>query len=97
MNTDPAHPFVSSIPVGKPYSLNERKIQKSESDQEINHVYGDILIESNPWIELACAEAERSVETGGGPFGAVLLQVDDETNEVIRCARSPESTWACRL
>lgn len=84
MNTDPVNPFVSSIPVGKPYSLNQRKIQKTESNPEVPHVYEEILIESNPWIELACEQAERSVETGGGPFGAVLLQIDDETNEVIR-------------
>lgn len=84
MNTDLENPFVSSVPVGKPYSLNHRKIQKTELGPEIIHVYEDILVESNPWIELACEEAVRSVETGGGPFGAVLLQVDDETNEVIR-------------
>jgi len=84
LNTDPVNPFVSSVTVGKPYSLNQRKIQKTESGPEVIHVYEDILVESNPWIELACEEAERSVKTGGGPFGAVLLQVDDETNEVIR-------------
>ena len=84
MNTDHANPTASSVHVGKPYSLNHRKIQRAESDQEVKHVYEDILIESNPWIELACEEAVRSVETGGGPFGAVLLQVDDETDEVIR-------------
>lgn len=84
MNTDIVNPFVSSVPVGKLYSLNHRKIQKIESGPEVIHVYEDILVESNPWIELACEEAERSVETGGGPFGAVLLQIDDETHEVIR-------------
>lgn len=84
MKPDPSDPFVSSVPVGAPYLLNLGRIQGAESAQEVSHVYEGILIESNPWIELACEEAIRSVECGGGPFGAVLLQVDDETNQVIR-------------
>jgi tRNA(Arg) A34 adenosine deaminase TadA len=72
------------VPVGKPYSPNHRKIERADLTQEVKHAYEDILIEPNPWIELACEEAERSVRTGGGPFGAVLLQIDDVTDEVIR-------------
>ncbi|MGD2142315.1 MAG: nucleoside deaminase, partial [Candidatus Bathyarchaeota archaeon] len=41
-------------------------------------------MEPNCWIEMACNEAKQSLEMGGGPFGAVLLQIDDETGEVIR-------------
>ena len=52
--------------------------------KETSSIYQNIMIESNRWIELACEEAKDSVERGGGPFGAVILQVDDETNEVIR-------------
>ncbi|UCD46233.1 MAG: nucleoside deaminase [Candidatus Bathyarchaeota archaeon] len=33
---------------------------------------------------MACEEARWSVEVGGGPFGAVLLQIDDGTGEAIR-------------
>jgi tRNA(Arg) A34 adenosine deaminase TadA len=84
LSPDSGKPFVSSTPVGRPYSLKHRKTKKTASDSGVIHVYEDILVESNPWIELACAEAVRSVETGGGPFGAVLLQIDDKSNEVIR-------------
>jgi tRNA(Arg) A34 adenosine deaminase TadA len=48
------------------------------------HVYKEILVEPVPWIEMACEEAKASVVDGGGPFGAVLIQVDDETGEVLR-------------
>jgi guanine deaminase len=84
LNADSVRPFVNSVSVGKPYSVNHRKIQVTESGQDKANIYEDILVESNPWVEMACEEAVRSVRTGGGPFGAVLLQVDDETNEVIR-------------
>jgi guanine deaminase len=48
------------------------------------YMYTDILVEPNRWIVEACDEAEASVEAGGGPFGAVLIQVDDETHRVLR-------------
>ena len=48
------------------------------------HMYTDILVEPNRWIMEACEEARMSVEAGGGPFGAVLIQVDDETHQVLR-------------
>lgn len=57
------------------------------TDEEDGRIYENILVEPNRWIVLACEEAKSSVERGGGPFGAVLLQVDDETDEVIRCWR----------
>ena len=51
---------------------------------QLCHIYRDIVVEPDKWISEACQEAIRSVEAGGGPFGAVLVQVDDETGEVIR-------------
>jgi guanine deaminase len=36
------------------------------------------------WIRMACDTARRSVETGGGPFGAVVVQVDATTGRVLR-------------
>jgi tRNA(Arg) A34 adenosine deaminase TadA len=39
-------------------------------------------------MEMACLMAVESVNEGGGPFGAVLVQIDDETNEVIRYWKS---------
>ena len=51
-------------------------------------VYDGIEVAGNPWMRMAAEEARISVENGGGPFGAVILQIDDETNEVIRYWRN---------
>jgi tRNA(Arg) A34 adenosine deaminase TadA len=48
------------------------------------HLYTGILVEPCRWITEACEEAVASVEAGGGPFGAALIQVDDETSQVLR-------------
>jgi len=56
----------------------------------IDAIYAGIQCESNRWIEMACAEAVLSVRQGGGPFAAVIVQVDDSTGDVIRhwCRRN---------
>jgi len=51
------------------------------------HTYAGIQVEPNRWIIEACEEAKRAVKAGGGPFGAVLVQVDDETGSIIRLWR----------
>lgn len=50
----------------------------------VENVYEKIRIKSNKWIEMACNEALESLNEEGGPFGAVIVQIDSETNEVIR-------------
>ncbi|TRO54329.1 nucleoside deaminase [Candidatus Bathyarchaeota archaeon] len=73
--------FVQSKPVEEPYTpLTKLKAPPNHP----GHLYTDILVEPNRWIEEACEEARMSVEAGGGPFGAVLIQVDDETDRVLR-------------
>ena len=47
-------------------------------------VYQGILGGTNRWLDMACGEALRSARSGGGPFGAVLVQIDDETGHVLR-------------
>ncbi len=47
-------------------------------------VYRGIRGGTNRWLDMACQEALRSVRTGGGPFGAVLVQIDDDTKHVLR-------------
>tara|TARA_R110002111_G_scaffold262694_1_gene340116 strand:- start:39289 stop:40137 length:849 start_codon:yes stop_codon:yes gene_type:complete len=54
-----------------------------------DHKYGGIEVGGNRWIRMACDEAHQSVKEGGGPFGAVIVQIDDESNQVIRY-------WRCR-
>jgi tRNA(Arg) A34 adenosine deaminase TadA len=46
--------------------------------------YMDAEREGNKWMHLACAEALKSVQTGGGPFATVIVQIDDASNRVIR-------------
>lgn len=80
--------FVKSIAVGKPYEgVSPLHIERKENyitQNDKRHIYKGIMAASNNWVELAIEEAKVSVEMGGGPFGAVLLQIEDETNEVIR-------------
>ena len=80
--------FTKSIAVGEPYEgVTSLRIESSNLDgTQIDkpHLYEGITVAPNHWVELVLEEAKASVERGGGPFGAVLLQIEDETNEVIR-------------
>lgn len=51
---------------------------------EHHNRYAGIQAASNKWMDMACEEALISVQNEGGPFGAVIVQVDDETGDVIR-------------
>ena len=79
--------FTKAIDVNRPYEgitpIHEVKPSATTSKDE-EDIFQHIRAESNHWIRLACEEAKASVERGGGPFGAVLVQIDDDTNEVIR-------------
>jgi len=79
--------FSRSVAVGEPYEgvtpLRIGRKRDSTRDDK-NRIYEGITAAPNRWVELACEEAKTSVERRGGPFGAVLLQIEDETNEVIR-------------
>ena len=65
-----------------PYPCQEDNIKRNDK-------YNGIEVGSNRWIRMACDEAHQSVIEGGGPFGAVIVQIDDESNRVIRF-------WRCR-
>lgn len=58
-------------------------------------IYKGIEVKGNKWIEMACEEGRKSAETLRCPFGAVMVQIDDETGEVIRYWRnhSHDSEW----
>ena len=74
--------------MGKPYegviSLHVNRTNFDSTRITKPQIYEGITVAPNYWVALACEEARASVERGGGPFGAVLLQIEDETNEVIR-------------
>lgn len=46
--------------------------------------YAGVEVIGNKWMKLACAEALKGVQMGGGPFSTVIVQIDDETSKVIR-------------
>jgi tRNA(Arg) A34 adenosine deaminase TadA len=54
------------------------------SGENKNSFYEKITTRPDDWMKMACAAAADSVRTGGGPFGAVLIHIDDETGKVIR-------------
>jgi tRNA(Arg) A34 adenosine deaminase TadA len=70
--------LVKSISAGEPY----QHVQALE--EQTQGPYHGTQAKPNKWMVMACEEAKKSVEEGGGPFGAVLLQVGDETGTVIR-------------
>jgi len=52
---------------------------------KVNDIYDGIERESDAWMIKACEVALNSVENeGGGPFGALILQIDKKTNQIIR-------------
>ena len=64
------------------------RVPSQTANIKVAGVYDGIEVGGNRWMEMASEEARLSVENGGGPFGAVILQIDDETNEVIRYWRN---------
>lgn len=46
--------------------------------------YAKIESTSDKWIEMACELATLSVKNGGGPFGAIILQIESETQQILR-------------
>jgi tRNA(Arg) A34 adenosine deaminase TadA len=47
-------------------------------------LYSGIEVEGDKWMRMACETAKKSVENGGGPFGAVILQIDKDSGSVLR-------------
>jgi tRNA(Arg) A34 adenosine deaminase TadA len=58
-----------------------KKIENDQSDA--GDEYGDIAVESDCWSIKVCELASKSVLSGGGPFAAIILQVDSQTGEVL--------------
>ena len=65
-----------------------RLLPSQTANIKVAGVYDGIEVGGNRWMEMASEEARLSVESGGGPFGAVLLQIDDDSNSVIRYWRN---------
>lgn len=69
-------------------TLKDKSLCEQRPCQEHNimpgTVYEGIQAKGDPWMKMASDEALKSVQNGGGPFGAVILQVDDKTGKIIR-------------
>lgn len=63
-------------------SCEQRPCQKKNMLEK--NIYDGINVASDRWMRLANLAAKQSVQQGGGPFGAVILQIDDKTGRVIR-------------
>lgn len=52
---------------------------------KVNNIYNGIEREGDDWMVAASEAALDSVhDEGGGPFGALILQIDKESNRIIR-------------
>lgn len=51
---------------------------------KLNDIYSGIEVEGDRWMQLACQAARESVEEKGGPFAAVILQIDNNSNRILR-------------
>ncbi|MEO5376868.1 MAG: nucleoside deaminase [Magnetococcus sp. DMHC-6] len=68
---------------GVPKIDNNKKYQQ-KNDTHFDKIYHGIRTQSDKWIEMACEEAYQSVLQGGGPFGAVLLEIDNSSGQILR-------------
>lgn len=59
-------------------------------------LYQGIQAAGDEWMRLACDLATQSVGDGGGPFGALLLQVDDESGRILRYWRGHNQVTAAK-
>lgn len=51
---------------------------------KVNDIYSGMEVEGDYWMQLTCQMARESVEQKGGPFAAVILQIDDKSNQILR-------------
>lgn len=69
-------------------TLTDKKACDQRPCQQFNLMPGNLYVgiqaKSDPWMKLASDEALKSVQNGGGPFGAVIVQIDDQSGKVIR-------------
>jgi len=89
--TDPDYiqPWSGYVPVCEHHNskeCEEHPIQKANIKKE--WIYRAIEVQGNKWVGMACELASESIDRKGGPFGAVVIQVDDETGNIIRYWKS---------
>jgi guanine deaminase len=69
-------------------TLKDKNLCQQRPCQEHNlmldGIYEGIQSKGDPWMIMANEEALKSIQNGGGPFGAVIVQIDDPSGKVIR-------------
>lgn len=63
---------------------DEKRVPAQTANIKTSMRYAGVEMIGNKWMELACAEALKSVQSGGGPFSTVIVQVENDTNRAIR-------------
>jgi guanine deaminase len=51
---------------------------------KVQDIYTGIEVAGDDWMRMACDAAKNSITQQGGPFGAVILQIDDATQQILR-------------
>jgi guanine deaminase len=51
---------------------------------KVQDIYSGIEVAGDDWMRMACNAAKDSIALKGGPFGAVILQIDSSTNQILR-------------
>jgi len=51
---------------------------------KVQNIYTGIEVAGDDWMRMACDAARDSISQKGGPFGAVILQIDDATKQILR-------------
>lgn len=71
-----------------PCTLDDKSKCQSRPCQKnnimIGSIYQGIQTKGDQWMKMASEEALKSVQNGGGPFGAVIVQIDDASGKVLR-------------
>lgn len=76
--------FNVSFSQSKYLDIKESNYLNAVESIKTNNLYASIESKTNDWLIQACESAYQSVIQGGGPFGAIITQVDAETNKVLR-------------
>ena len=51
---------------------------------KVQEIYTGIEVAGDDWMRMACDAARDSIAKQGGPFGALILQIDDATKQILR-------------
>ena len=77
-------PWSGFIPASNMSPESAKLLPAQTANIKGNMIYDGIEVIGNKWMRMACDEATHSVRVGQDAFGTVIVQIDDDSNEVIR-------------